>query len=244
MTLVIYLIGKVVIAQGAIENYEMGIHAGVVLYQGDLTPSAFGSYKTIRFVAGLHGNIVLSGAFSLRPNLDFGHLEGDDSKYNDRVWRQQRNFKFERSFNEISALLVWDIFGKNREYFREGFSPYLVAGIGYTIFKGNRDYSNFHWSYFSNQPEVTAGLNSDIARPELKGTPVLPFGFGVRYSLSPRISVNAETSYRLTTTDYIDGFSLSADTKQMDRYYTYTFGLIFSPWKKSSEGIKCPAINN
>jgi hypothetical protein len=84
------LVAHAVSAQESTDKFEIGIHAGAAIYQGDLTPSPFGSFKTVRTASGVHANIILSEAFSFRPNFDFGTLEGDDSKYNDKPWRQQR----------------------------------------------------------------------------------------------------------------------------------------------------------
>ena len=244
VALICFLISQAVISQPALSGLEIGIYAGASIYQGDLTPSIFGSYKTVRTAAGVFGNIIISPAFSLRPNFAFGKLEGDDSKYNDREWRQQRNFKFKSSFKEYSALLVWDVFSRNFDELREGFSPYLFGGIGYTSLKGHRNYSNFNQQYFSAEPKVIAGLNRDIAEPNLTGMLVVPVGVGARYSVSPVVSVIAEATYRLSGSDYLDGFSMAADTKQKDRYYTASIGLIFNPGKRSGEGIKCPVFKN
>jgi opacity protein-like surface antigen len=238
------LITHAVSAQESTGNFEIGIHAGAAIYQGDLTPSPFGSFKTVRAASGVHANVILSEAFSFRQNFDFGTLEGDDSKYNDKPWRQQRNFAFRTSFKEFSLLFAWDIWGRNFDI-REGFSPYLFFGVGYTFFNGNSNYAGFNRTYFRNDPELIAGLDEDRAKPKLIGMPVVPLGGGVRFQLSPRISLKAEISYRLSGTDYLDGFSKAADTKQMDRFYTSVIGLIFSPGRKSTDYIiKCPGIRN
>jgi hypothetical protein len=236
---IFYLCSNCAIAQGG--SFEMGIHAGTAIYQGDLTPFAFGSYKTIRYSAGVYANFIISDALSFRPNFDFGTIEGDDSKYSHPAWRQQRNFKFERSFKEASALLVWDVFARNYDEMQSGFSPYLFAGAGYSFLNGHNDYSRFNAAAFIGEPDVLHGLKEDLEQPELKVMPVVPVGVGVRISLTPHTSANAELSYRLSATDYLDGFSKAADTRQMDRYYTFSVGLSISPGKKRADNkIKCP----
>ncbi|MFL5808436.1 MAG: hypothetical protein ACJ749_02885, partial [Flavisolibacter sp.] len=77
-----------------IEKYELGLMAGMFIYQGDLAPSMLGSFKT----AGWNGTVFLSRAinetFSLRANLEFGRIAGNDAKYPNPAWRKERNFNF------------------------------------------------------------------------------------------------------------------------------------------------------
>jgi hypothetical protein len=62
-------------------KYEAGINAGTLIYQGDLTPSAVGSFKTPAFVFGLNGSRYLTNKFAVRLDLNFGKLKGDDAAY-------------------------------------------------------------------------------------------------------------------------------------------------------------------
>lgn len=41
-------------AQLNLSNWQIGVQGGVLVYQGDLTPSAFGSYKTVKPTFFLH----------------------------------------------------------------------------------------------------------------------------------------------------------------------------------------------
>src|SRR5215208_3600576 len=77
-----------------LSKYEAGITAGLFIYQGDLTPSRFGSYRTPGFNMNIFINRILNPAFSLRTNFSFTKLRGDDSKYSSPAWRRQRNFNF------------------------------------------------------------------------------------------------------------------------------------------------------
>src|SRR5215216_129338 len=79
-------------AQVTQSNYSFGINAGTLIYQGDLTPSAIGSFKTPALVAGINGSRYLTNKFSVRLDLNFGKLKGDDSAYDNPAWRQQRAF--------------------------------------------------------------------------------------------------------------------------------------------------------
>jgi outer membrane receptor protein involved in Fe transport len=70
--------------------------------------------------------------------------------------------------------------------------------------------------------------------------PVLPMGIGIRYPISSRISINAETSYRFTFTDYLDGFSKAANDSRRDSYLSHTVGLIYK--FRNNLMMKCPSF--
>ncbi len=74
-----------------------------------------------------------------------------------------------------------------------------------------------------------------ILNPALpKGLLVLPVSIGVRYSLTSALSLNAEASYRLMSSDYLDGFSKSVNPGKKDNYHTYTLGITYSFGKKNN----------
>jgi len=128
-------------------KFEIGINAGVFIYQGDLTPSRTGSYRTGKPGLGIYVNKLISPAFSLRTNLAFGKLKGDDAKYSTPEYRQQRNFNFKSPVFEISELLVADLFKNNMARQYSGLSPYLFAGIGFSFLNIKRDWSRFNGEY-------------------------------------------------------------------------------------------------
>src|SRR5215213_3152827 len=144
-------------AQLALSKYELGINAGSFIYQGDLTPSAIGSFKTPALVAGINGSRYLTNKFSIRLDLNFGKLRGDDSAYDKPAWRQQRAFAFKTPVTEVIGSIVWNAFGRERK-----FSPYVFAGIGYSFLKIRRDYSSFNEEYFASETNVIEGLQTDI----------------------------------------------------------------------------------
>lgn len=219
-------------------KFQFGVGAGTFIYQGDLTPSALGSYRTMKPVINLFASKLFNPSFSLRANLAFGGLKGDDAKYSNPEYRQQRNFNFGSSVAEISGIAEWNILGRN--YISRGFSPYLFAGVGYSILKIRRDWSNLNTEYFSAESELMTGLAEDAQHSLPKGLLILPVGAGVRYYLSDKVGISAETSYRLASTDYLDGFSQSANPSKRDHYYSHTIGVVYRIGKKNT--LDCPVI--
>src|SRR5882672_9921349 len=154
-------------AQLNIPKYQFGIGVGTYVYQGDLTPTDLGSYKTLKPALYLFASKLMSPSFALRLTLGLGKLKGDDSKYDSPEYRQQRNFKFTSPVKELSAMAEWNIFGRN--YASRGFSPYLFAGVSYTYLKIQRDYSNLNVDYFGEDSELMAGLAADAKHSLPKG---------------------------------------------------------------------------
>jgi hypothetical protein len=225
-------------AQIDLSKYEVGVSGGVMIYQGDLTPEKIGAYKTMRRQFAFHVYRIMSPSFSLRFNVNRGKLHGDDARYANPDWRRQRNFNFTTPVTEFSLQGVWNILQARSPKF----SPYVFAGVGVSFLKVRRDWSNFNAAAFGDGSDVQAGLAIDAVTPTPRVIPVVPVGAGVRYALNDRFSLNAETSYRLSFTDYLDGFSKSANPGKKDHYFTHSIGVIYSFGKKNKT-LGCPSVN-
>ena len=213
--------------------YEIGIHAGTGLYAGDLTPTLLSPYKSPGLWIGFSGSKKLGNAFAVQAKLSIGKVKADDANYAEPEFRQQRNFNFKTRVIEFTANLFWNPLGSDRVI-----TPYFFAGAGLSFLKIKRDYSNLNPEYFYNDPAITEGLPEDAAQRLPRIIPVLPVGAGIRYSLSKKISLDLQTSYRLMSNDYLDGFSKAANPAKKDHYYTHTIGVIYSFGAKNT--IACP----
>jgi len=215
-------------------KYEIGINAGTLIYQGDLTPDAVGSFKTPGLVVGLYGSRRLTNSLALRLDLSHGQLRGDDAKYNSPDWRQERALKFKTPVTEVAALLVVNALGTDRK-----FSPYLFAGLGYTFLRIRRDYSRFNYEYFADEglgEELQRDIDHDLPRSEFH----VPVGVGVRYALSNKVGLNVESAYRHISTDYLDGFSYAGNPKRDDAYFKFSLGVSYQLGKK--DPLDCPRV--
>jgi opacity protein-like surface antigen len=227
-------------AQNKFSKYEFGINAGLFLYQGDLTPRVEGAIETPSFGINIFANRIISPSFSLRTNLSLGSLRGDDSKYTDPAWRQQRNFNFYSSVVEVSESLLWNVLRKNDV--QTGFSPYVYAGVGLSSVNIRRDASRFNPEAFAVDPQIVAGLQTDLETDPPKNLFVFPVGVGVKYWITPNIAINADASYRITFTDYLDGFSKAGWSGRKDYYYNHAIGFVFK-FGRSGEYLDCPAVS-
>ncbi len=220
-----------------VPKYEFGAGLAAFLYQGDLTPDAI-NVRTLRPGLNLNVSKIMSAAFLLRTNLAITGLKGNDALYNEPEYRQHRNFKFKTPLFELSELVVWSPLRTNYE--DRGLSPYFFGGVGLTFLHIKRDWSNFDAAYFGEASELPALIAEDAAHKTPRVTPVFPVGFGLRYGISTRLAVNMETNYRLTRTDYLDGFSKAVNPAKGDNYSSITIGAIYRIGKKNT--LDCPKV--
>lgn len=223
------------VAQMKTSPYEVGISVGAGLYAGDLAPTLLSPYKSPGLFIGVSGSKKLTNAFALQADLFFGNVKAGDANYSKPAFRQQRNFTFKTRVIEFSISGTLTPLGRERRL-----TPYLFAGGGLGIVKVRRDYSNLNYEsvYFINDPAIMEGLPEDIEHRLPRIIPVVPAGAGIRYSLSKKISFNLQTSYRLMSNDYLDGFSKGANPSKKDHYYTHTLGFIYSFGETNT--LACP----
>jgi len=219
-------------AQVDLTKFEIGLTGGIFVYQGDLTPSPFGSYRTMRPTVNLFVNRILNPSFSLRTSLFYGGLSGNDAAYQIPEWRQQRSLIFKARTFELSELLVWNAWSTERK-----FVPYVFGGIGLSFLSIKRDWSHFNGEFFTSE-DLSSRVAADLAHETPKLMPVVPVGIGIQYSIKKNLSVIAETAYRFTRTDYLDGFSKAGNPELNDHYQSHTIGVLYKFGKKSN--LNCP----
>lgn len=218
---------------------EIGIYTGTFVYQGDLAPSALGSFKTLKPQIGIYYNRILNPYFSVRINAAAGSLKGDESLYSYKPYRQRRNFKFDASVKELSVLMIWSAYGDNLQKDIARFSPYIFGGLGYASLNIRRDWSNLDINSIHANSPILTGLAADTVHSLPQGIPLVPLGIGVKYTISPRMALTAETMYRYAFTDYLDGFSYAANTARKDSYYSVSIGVVYNFGKNK---MKCPPV--
>ena len=211
-------------------HYEFGLNVGTMIYQGDLSESRLGSIKTQKLFADLHATRLFGNNFSARINFTIGKLHGDDARFEEPEYKCHRNFNFSTPVYELSGRVLWDILGRN--YNIRGFAPYVFGGVGISFLNIRRDWSRLDPDYFPPNADVLTRLPEDIATELPNSIPVFPVGAGFKYFLSPKWAFNAELAYRLTSTDYLDGFSKAANPEYRDSYASFGVGIIYRPGKK------------
>jgi Domain of unknown function (DUF6089) len=228
-----------VFAQFVPSRYEVGINVGTLIYQGDLAKGDLGYTRSLKPAVSLWASRSFDDYFSLRANVLRGAIGADESTYSSPAWRRHRNLAFSSSVTEFSALLVWDMFGKT---YREGmhrFSPYLFIGAGLTVLNVKRDWSRFDTVYFPSKTAAYIGLSEDTLHKVPSILPVIPAGAGFRYMISNHFYLNAEATYRISQSDYIDGFKYSGNPKKNDHYYGVSIGVSY---RFGRDLTSCPKV--
>ncbi len=224
-----------------IPRYELGLHLGTFIYQGDLTPNDYGAFNTMKAGFAISATRNINSLYAIRFQLLRGALKGDDSKYANPDWRQQRNFKFKTPVTELSLQAVRNILSlRSNEAGIINFTPYVFAGISYSFLNIKRDWSNFNYAHFAGEDAVINGLNEDINHKVPKGLFSFPIGAGVRYGINEKLSFSLEGTYRIIGNDYLDGFSRAANPEMADHYHTLMIGFIYSFVKRNM--FDCPKV--
>ena len=221
-------------------SYEIGINAGTLIYQGDIATSDIGNFQGLKPALGFYVSKQLNNYFSARANLVLGSFSADESKMNSPVWKQHRNFSFTTPVSELSTLLVWNINGETIENNYRRLTPYIFGGVGVTFLNTKRDFSKIDTTYFDAKSATVIGLAIDKAKTTPRTILVIPIGAGLNYAITDKIGIKAEATYRLTFTDYIDGFSYAGNPSVNDRYYGLSIGLSYKIFNGGE--YSCPSI--
>lgn len=227
-------------AQNKASRYEAGIAVGGFVYQGDLTPNRLGSFPTMRPGIMLHGTRKLNNNYAVRLLFSVASLRGDDAKFNTPAFRQFRNFNFRSPLIELSPQLMWSPSGWSEQGPR--ITPYVFGGAALSYLNIRRDASGFDASKFGLEENLPQRIAEDLQHRTPGLLPSIPAGAGLRYAVSPSLVVNGELNYRFTFSDYVDGFSIAANPKQKDAYYSLSIGIIYRFGKKNS--WDCPPVRN
>lgn len=228
---------KNVSAQYQASKYELGLHIGTLIYQGDLSAARLGYTKNLKPAIGISLSRVMNPYFSVRANLTRGKLGADESTISDPAYKKLRNFKFSTPVTELSAMLVWNVAGDNAG---RKLNYYFLGGAGVGFLNIKRDWHSINSNFFDDKSQAMIGLGKDTVHSTPRITPVFPVGAGLRYQLSKSISLHAEALYRITLTDCIDGFKYSVNPAKRDSYYGVSVGVHF---KLGNNQFRCPEVN-
>ena len=194
---------------------EIGFTVGGMNYIGDLNnQSMFGRVNLA--LGGLY-RLNFDERWSLRVDVDYGHVEGGNPDYIER-----RNLSFRSYILEGSMRVEFNFFPFSMRDDHFVWTPYIFGGIGFFAFNPKAYYTDplsGESGWFELQPLGTEGQGSPLT-PER--TPYtlkqlsMPFGVGVKYHPSKSLTLSAEYGFRKTWTDYIDDVSTTyVDNEQL-----------------------------
>ena len=184
------------------QRVHVGVFGGASAYNGDRTSKIFPKQVT-NGALGITVNYELQDQIMLRAGFTYTVVGGAD-RFSDKTDAQLRNLSFETSIVELSAVGEYYLLNLyDRKY-----SPYAFAGLA--IFKFNP------YTYYGNQQKVFLkplstegqGLSNYPDRKEYSLTQIaLPFGGGIKFSITENLRVGVEAGFRKLFTDYLDDVS-------------------------------------
>jgi OmpA-OmpF porin, OOP family len=172
-----------------------GIFIGGANYQGDLVEVEMLPSETNPAV-GMLFRYSLTSKLALKASFYGGHISGSDANSSSESLKS-RGYSFRSSIFEGSMAIEWDLLGKKRfdrkGGFNKSFSPYVFVGMGMIQFKPT----------VLGLPENSPDAKADYKKLNF----IIPFGGGIKYDLTDRITTSFEVATHLPFTDYLDGIS-------------------------------------
>ncbi len=184
-------------AQISMQNLHLNFFAGVANYQGDLQDKRY-TFSQSKFAGGGGLSYDISDHFSVRGELLYAHISADDKLGRNRT----RNLNFTSRLYEANAGVEYYITRLQDHVL----TPYVFAGIAMYHFGPYTYDTSGKKTYL--EPLSTEGEGFVPGRDTYKLTQFsIPFGAGVKFSLSENINVGIEVGFRKLFTDYLDDVS-------------------------------------
>lgn len=157
-------------------------------------------FKSTKTNTSIYLGFLYQDVIGMRLEATFGNVANNDAN-GSYPWR---NTSFRSSISEFAVITEFHPFNLNYLKPVPRLSPYLNGGIG--IFSFNPQ-TNYKGKWIDLQPLSTEGQGFKEypnSKPYKLQSISIPFGGGLKYEVSPIITVRAEALARYTLTDYLD----------------------------------------
>lgn len=184
------------------QRSEIGFGAGGAFYMGDINPTKV--FHQTRVSASLFYRYNLSTRFAFRFTASYGRIMADD-----KLLGNPRNLNFRNDLFDLAALMEVNFltfFTGSEQYW---FTPYLVLGPAVCFsnpygFREESESGSGGWRPLRPLNTEGQGLSGYSQKSYSKAHFAIPMGLGVKFSVSPNISLGLEWTMRLAFTDYLD----------------------------------------
>ncbi len=204
--IIIFLCGILISVYSFSQRSEIGGFIGTSYYLGDINTSS--QFYRPNIAGGLIYRYNLTPHWALKFDALYGTVEASDADFGNI-----RNLSFKSHIMEFSAqieLNFWEYFTGSKQH---RFSPYIFSGIALFSFNPQAYYYNpltAEGKWYDLQPMGTEGqgtVTRNKTAPYSLTQLAVPFGLGIKFSVSKSICLGAEWGLRKTFTDYIDDIS-------------------------------------
>lgn len=180
------------------QKLHLTLFGGISNYQGDLQAKRF-TFQQANAAFGVGGLYELTQKLYIRANVTFGKVRGDDKLGGTYL---NRNLSFASPVTDIHLGLEYDLLNS----YETSLTPFVFAGI--SAYHFNPSTLDSTGAKVFLQPLGTEGQGFYLGRKKYDLTQMaLPFGAGVKLSLSENVRVRFELGLRKTFTDYLDDVS-------------------------------------
>ena len=191
--------------ESIVQEGEFGISAGAAHYFGELNTSA--RVNRPKPALGIFFRKQFTNYIGLRVAAHYAQLGYSDVYNTKNEYQRRRNLSFNTNIWELSLQGDFNFFNFVPSDPYMGFTPYVTLGVGI--------FSYDPYTYYQKQKVFLRPLGTEgqgyAAYPDRKpyGTMAfcIPFGVGVKYSISNGVNVGFEVVHRFSSTDYLDDVS-------------------------------------
>lgn len=198
-------------AQVSAQKNEVGIAVGALNYTGDL--SRYWDITESRPGLQIYHRYNFNTHVGFRSGALLGVVSGRDGNFDALSRTRQQSFAAE--VFELSGVFDYYFLDYKEDRGRVDFSPYLFTGMGITMVAPRQS------------------PTTDFSRVQ----PFIPLGFGIRYQLNWKWSVNLEGSTRFLFFDYLDNVGRGnqrvkdfnfGNPSERDRYHFIGIGVCYT----------------
>ena len=203
MRKIIIVISILIAGMGAKAQLEVGLFAGTSYYMGDMNPTT--PFLQSDLAYGFLARYNLSSRWAMRLNVFQGTIHGDDELSG--FW-PDRELTFTSGITELGGTMEFHFLPYFNGSLRSYWTPYLFAGAAIVYHRPQRNDNDLRDYGTEGQYNTLYLIPPDTDRPEYSYYSfAIPFGMGLKYSFSKRISASLEWGMRKTFTDYLDDVS-------------------------------------
>lgn len=170
---------------------ELGVSGGLSYYLGDINPGRqfnqadLGLGATVRYYRGTR--------WAFRFSYTYMSLKGDDDV---RKFIPEREASFTSKVNDFSVVAEFNFFEYWTGSRRCFVTPYIFGGLSVFVYDSDWEHKNSQYILEEDVSDKKNGVSGSI-----------PFGVGVKYSVSRKIGLTFEWRMHKTFTDKIDGIT-------------------------------------
>ncbi len=176
-TLAVFLLVSVAVHQAfPANNLDIGIFGGTSYYRGNINTSRHFYRLSPAFGAIFKYNI--DEHYSIRANLNYGQVRGDDLDFSN-ILHQTRQAAFINNFYDFSLQGEFSFQPFKVTIFARPISTFITAGLAYTFMP------------------ASGGIAANYLN--------VPFGGGIKYGLSRKVTIGMEWILKKSFSDDIDG---------------------------------------